>query len=161
LGKWSPIVYTDDFVTGWKVVKYWPSWTFDADAWKKIVIGIQDKAAGLRGLLPPGENLCDDISSSDCIDKDEGSIEDHEEEKNTKQEVQNTEENEEYDDDENNYFDNKTEYGTSNRNSSKDDNDMCDNEHNEENEEFDDDDDSYFENEAEYGLSNRNSSKDD
>jgi hypothetical protein len=30
----------DDFVTGWKVAKNWPSWTFDADAWKKIVIGI-------------------------------------------------------------------------------------------------------------------------
>ncbi len=35
-GKWSPIVYTDDFVTGWKVAKNWPSWTFDADAWKKL-----------------------------------------------------------------------------------------------------------------------------
>ena len=63
-GKWSPIVYKDDFVTGWKVAKNWPSWTFDADSWKKIVIGIQDKAAGLRGLLSPGENFCDDISSS-------------------------------------------------------------------------------------------------
>ncbi len=30
--KWSPIVYTDDFVTGRKVAKNWPSWTFDADA---------------------------------------------------------------------------------------------------------------------------------
>ncbi len=53
--KWSPIVYKDDFVTGWKVAKNWPSWTFDANAWKKIVIDIQDKAAGLRGLLSPGE----------------------------------------------------------------------------------------------------------
>jgi hypothetical protein len=35
-GKWSPIVYMDDFVIGWKVVKNWPSWTFDADAWKKL-----------------------------------------------------------------------------------------------------------------------------
>ncbi len=34
-GKWSPIVYTDDLVTGWKVAKNWPSWPFDADAWKK------------------------------------------------------------------------------------------------------------------------------
>ncbi len=50
---------------------------------EKIVIGIQDKAAGLRGLLSPRENFCDDISSSDCIDMDEGSIEDNEEEKNT------------------------------------------------------------------------------
>jgi hypothetical protein len=80
-GKWSPIVYTDDFVTGWKVAKNRPSWTFDADAWKKIVIGIQDKAARLRGLLSSGENFCDDISSSDCIDMDEGSIEDNEEKK--------------------------------------------------------------------------------
>jgi hypothetical protein len=31
-GKWSPIIYTDDFVTGWKVATNWPSWTFDADA---------------------------------------------------------------------------------------------------------------------------------
>ncbi len=61
--------------------KNWPSWTFDADAWKKIVIDIQDKAAGLRGVLSPGENFCDDISSSDCIDMDEGSIEDNEEKK--------------------------------------------------------------------------------
>ena len=68
--KWSPIVYTDDFVNGWKVVKNQPSWTFDADAWKKCVIGIQDKAAGSRGLLSPGENFCDDISSSNCIDMD-------------------------------------------------------------------------------------------
>jgi hypothetical protein len=45
------------------------------------MIGIQDKAAGLRGLLSPGENFCDDISSSDCIDMDEGSIEDNEEKK--------------------------------------------------------------------------------
>ncbi len=37
-GKWYPIVYTDDLVTGWKVSKNWPSWTFDADAWKTIVI---------------------------------------------------------------------------------------------------------------------------
>ncbi len=81
MSKWSPIVYTDDFVTGWKVAKNWPSWTFDADAGKKIVIGIQDKAAGLTGLLSPGENLCDDISFSDCIDMDEGSIEDNEENK--------------------------------------------------------------------------------
>ncbi len=36
LGKWSPIVYTDDFATGWKVVKNRPSWTFDADAWKNL-----------------------------------------------------------------------------------------------------------------------------
>jgi hypothetical protein len=46
------------------------------------VIGIQDKAAGSRGLLSPGENFCDDISSSDRIDMDEGSIEDNEEKKN-------------------------------------------------------------------------------
>ena len=65
------------------------------------MIGIQDKAAGSRGHLSPGEKFCDDISSSNCIDMD-----------NTKQEVQNTEENEEYDDDEDNYFDNKAEYGT-------------------------------------------------
>ncbi len=58
-----------------------PSWIFDADAWKKIVIDIQDKTAGSRGLLSPGENFCDDISSSDCIDMDEGSIEDNEEKK--------------------------------------------------------------------------------
>jgi hypothetical protein len=80
-GKWSPIVYTDDLVTGWKVAKNWPSWTFDADAWKKNVIDIQDKTSGSRGLLSPGENFCDDISSSDCIDMDEGSIEDNEEKK--------------------------------------------------------------------------------
>jgi hypothetical protein len=160
-GKWSPIVYTDDFVSGRKVAKNWPSWTFDADAWKQFVIGIQDKAEGSRGLLSPGENFCDDISSSDCIDMDDGSIEDNEEKKNTKQEVQNTEENEEYDDDDDNYFDNKAEYGTGNHNSSKDDNDTCDNEHDEENEEYDDDDDNYFKNEAEYGLSDRISSKDD
>jgi hypothetical protein len=80
-GKWSPIVYTDDFVTGWKVAKNRPSWTFDADARKKFVIGIQDKAAGSRGLLSPGENFCDDISSSNCIDMDEGSIEDNKEKK--------------------------------------------------------------------------------
>ncbi len=110
------------------------------------MIGIQDKAAGLRGLLSPGENYCDDISSSDCIDMDEGSIEDNEEKKNTKQEVQNTEENEEYDDEDDNYFDKEAEYGTSNCNSSKDDDDMCDNEHDEENEEYDDDDDNYFKN---------------
>jgi hypothetical protein len=48
---------------------------------KKIVIGIQDKAAGLRGLISPGENFCDDISSSNFIDMDEASIEDKEEEK--------------------------------------------------------------------------------
>jgi hypothetical protein len=36
LGKWSPIVYTDDLVTGWKVSKNQSSWTFDADAWKKL-----------------------------------------------------------------------------------------------------------------------------
>ncbi len=48
--------------------------------------------------------------------------------KKYKQEVQNIEENEEYDDDDDNYFDNKAEYGTSNRNSSKDDNDTCDHE---------------------------------
>jgi hypothetical protein len=107
------------------VAKNQPSWTFDADGWKKIVIGIQDKAAGSRGLLSPKENFCDDISSSDCIDMDEGSIEDNEEKKYTKQEVQNTEENGEYDDDDNNYFDNKAEYGSSNRNSSKDDDDTC------------------------------------
>ncbi len=64
LGKWSPIVYADDFVTGWKVAKNRPSWTFDAVAWKKFVIGIQDKAAGSRGLLSPGEIFCDDIFSS-------------------------------------------------------------------------------------------------
>ncbi len=80
-GKWTPIVYMDDFVTGWKVVKNWPSWTFDADAWKKIVIGIQDTAAGSRGLFSTGENVCDDISSSDCIDMDEESIEDNDEKK--------------------------------------------------------------------------------
>ncbi len=45
------------------------------------MIGIQDKAAGSRGLLSPGEIFCDDISSSDCIDMDEGSIEDNEEKK--------------------------------------------------------------------------------
>ena len=45
------------------------------------MIGIQDKAAGSRGLLSPGENVCDDISSSDCIDMDEGSNEDNEEKK--------------------------------------------------------------------------------
>ncbi len=81
-GKWSPIVYTDDLVTGWKVAKNWPSWTFDADAWKKLVIDIQDKTAGLRGLLSPRQFFWDDISSSDCIDMDEGSIEDNEEKKN-------------------------------------------------------------------------------
>jgi hypothetical protein len=81
LGKWSPIVYTDDLVTGWKVAKNWPFWTFDADAWKKFVIDIQDKTAGLRGLLSPGEKFCDDISSSDGIDMDEGSIDDKEEKK--------------------------------------------------------------------------------
>jgi hypothetical protein len=59
----------------------WPSWAFDADARKKIVIDIQDKTAGSRGLLSPGENFCDDISSSNCIDMDEGSIEDNEEKK--------------------------------------------------------------------------------
>ncbi len=91
-------------------MKNWPSWTFDADAWKKNVIGIQDKAAGSRGLLSPGKNFCDDISSRDCIDMDEGSIEDNEEKKNTKQEVQNTEENEEYDNDDDNYFDIKAKY---------------------------------------------------
>ncbi len=80
-GKWSSIIYTDGLVTGWKVAKNCLSWTFDADAWKKIVIGMQDKAAGSRGLLSPGENFCDDISSSDCIDMDEGSIEDNEEKK--------------------------------------------------------------------------------
>ncbi len=80
-GKWSPIVYTDDLVTGWKVSKNWPSWTFDADAWKKFVIDIQDKTAGSRGLLSPGEFFCDDVSSSDCTDMDEGSIEDNEEKK--------------------------------------------------------------------------------
>ncbi len=48
---------------------------------KKIVIGIQDKAAGLREFVSPGENFCDDISSSNCIDMDEGSIEDNEEKK--------------------------------------------------------------------------------
>ncbi len=63
------------------MAKNQPSWTFDADAWKKIVIDIQDKAAGSRGLLSPGENFCDDISASDCIDMDEGSIEDNEEKK--------------------------------------------------------------------------------
>ncbi len=77
-GKWSPIVYKDDFVTGWKVAKNRPSWTYDADAWKKFVFDIQDKAAGSRGLLSPGEFFCDDISSSNCIDMDEGSIEDNE-----------------------------------------------------------------------------------
>jgi hypothetical protein len=46
---------------------------------EKFVIDIQDKAAGLRGLLSPGEIFCDDISSSDCIDMDEGSIKDNEE----------------------------------------------------------------------------------
>jgi hypothetical protein len=51
-----------------------PSWTFDADAWKKIVIGIQDKAAGSRRLLSPGEYFCDDISSSNCIDMDGYSV---------------------------------------------------------------------------------------
>ncbi len=80
-GKWSPIVYTDDLVTGCKVSKNWPSWTFDADAWKQIVIDIQDKTAGSKGLLSPGENFCYDISSSNCIDMDEGSIEDNEEKK--------------------------------------------------------------------------------
>ncbi len=80
-GKWSPIVYTDDLVTGWKVSKNWPSWTFDADAWKKLVIDIQDKTAGSRELLSPGENFHDNISSSNCIDMDEGSIEDNEEKK--------------------------------------------------------------------------------
>jgi hypothetical protein len=45
------------------------------------VIDIQDKTARLRGLLSPGENFCDDISSSNCIDMDEGSIEDNEEKK--------------------------------------------------------------------------------
>ncbi len=45
------------------------------------MIGVQDKAAGSRGLLSPGEICCDDISSRDCIDMDEGSIEDNEEEK--------------------------------------------------------------------------------
>ncbi len=80
-GKWSPIVYTNDLVTGWKVAKNRPSWTFGADAWKKFVIGIQDKAAGLRGLLSPRANFCGDISSSNCIDMDEGSIEDNEEKK--------------------------------------------------------------------------------
>ncbi len=55
LGKWSPIVYTDDLVTGWKVAKNWPSWTFDADAKKKFVISIHDKAAGSRGLLSLGD----------------------------------------------------------------------------------------------------------
>ncbi len=54
-GKWSPIVYMDDLVTVCKVAKNWPSWTFDADAWKKFVIDIQDKTAGLRGLLSPEE----------------------------------------------------------------------------------------------------------
>ncbi len=80
-GKWSPIVYTDDLVTGLKVSKNQPSWTFDADAWKKIVIDIQDKTAGSRGLLSPGEFFCDDISSNNCIDMVEGSIEDNEEKK--------------------------------------------------------------------------------
>jgi hypothetical protein len=45
------------------------------------VIDIQDMTAGARGLLSPGENFCDDISSSNCIDMDEGSIEDNEERK--------------------------------------------------------------------------------
>jgi hypothetical protein len=48
---------------------------------KKIVIDIQDKTAGSRGLLSPGEKFCDDNSSSDCIDMDEGNIEDNEEKK--------------------------------------------------------------------------------
>ena len=81
LGKWTLIVYTDDFVTGWKVAKNRPSWTFDADAGKKIVIDIQDKTAGSRGLLSPGEFFFHDISSSNCIVMDEGSIEDNEEKK--------------------------------------------------------------------------------
>ncbi len=80
-GKWSPIVYMGDLVTGWKVAKNQPSWTFDADAWKKFVLDIQDKTAGSRGLLSPGENFCYDISSSDCIDMDERIIEDNEEKK--------------------------------------------------------------------------------
>ncbi len=66
------------------------------------MIDIQDKTAGSRGLLSPRENFCDDISSGNCIDMDEGSIEDNEEKIYTKQEVHNTEENEEYDDDNNN-----------------------------------------------------------
>ena len=45
------------------------------------MIDIQDKTSGLRGLLSPGENFCDDISSSNCIDMDKGSIEDNEEKK--------------------------------------------------------------------------------
>ncbi len=81
LGKCSPIIYMDDLATGWKVSKNWPSWTFDADAWKKIVIDIQNKTAGSRGLLSPEEFFCGDISSSDCIDMDEGSIEDNKEKK--------------------------------------------------------------------------------
>jgi hypothetical protein len=39
------------------VAKNWPSWTFDADAWKKIVIDIQDKTAGLMGHLSPGKKF--------------------------------------------------------------------------------------------------------
>ncbi len=45
------------------------------------MIDIQDKTAGSRGLLSPGELFCDDISSSNCIDIDEGSIEDNEDKK--------------------------------------------------------------------------------
>jgi hypothetical protein len=48
---------------------------------EKFVIDIQDKTEGSRGLLSPGEIFFDDISSSDCIDMDEGSIEDNEEKK--------------------------------------------------------------------------------
>ncbi len=46
LGKWSPIVNADDLVTGWKVVKDWPSWVLDVDAREQFVVDIEDHAAG-------------------------------------------------------------------------------------------------------------------
>ncbi len=44
LGKLSPLVNADDFVTGWKVAKGWPSWVLNADAWEQFVVDIEDYA---------------------------------------------------------------------------------------------------------------------
>ncbi len=77
----SLVQRTDDLVTGWKVAKISLLGLLMLMLGKFFVIDIQDKTSGSRGLLSPGENFCDDISSSNCIDMDEGSIGDNEEKK--------------------------------------------------------------------------------
>ncbi len=100
------LVNVDEFVIGWKVAKKLTSWVNDAVAWEGFVVGIEDHAAGSRGLPSPEESISDDMSfnsegsglgrgvvvnmdDSDDVGEDKNALYDKEEE--------NDEENEEQD----------------------------------------------------------------